>query len=162
MLPQVNSLYPSQNQTGNKTMSFGTETAAGGALIKFFGAPLLGSVGAIALGFLILWPKTKKEAISRFMSTILFSMFFGPFLVILVRSYYPGLFDNAKIIASMYGVEPAFGFMFIAAPVMVAAGLPAWWILGAVVHWFDKRKDKDIVELATDAIDAAKAVKAAL
>ena len=45
---------------------------------------------------------------------------------------------------------------------MVAAGLPAWWVLGACVRWFDKRRGKDIGELAVDAAAVVKDVRGVL
>lgn len=137
-------------------------TAAGGALIKFFGIPVLAGAAATSLGFMIMWPKTKKEAFTRFFVSTLFSILFGPALVVAVRSWWPTLFDSAKDVASLYGSDPALGFLFIAAPLMVAAGLPAWWVLGATVRWFDKRRDKDIGELARDAAAVVKDVRGGL
>ena len=137
-------------------------TAAGGALIKFFGIPVLAGAAATSLGFMFMWPKTKKEAFTRFFVSTLFSLLFGPALVVAVRSWWPTLFDSAKDVASLYGSDPALGFLFIAAPLMVAAGLPAWWVLGATVRWFDKRRDKDIGELARDAAAVVKDVRGGL
>lgn len=137
-------------------------TAAGGALIKFFGIPVLAGAAATSLGFMFMWPKTKKEAFTRFFVSTLFSILFGPALVVAVRSWWPTLFDSAKDVAALYGSDPAVGFLFIAAPLMVAAGLPAWWVLGATVRWLDKRKDKDIGELARDAAAIVKDVRGGL
>ncbi|WP_254679549.1 hypothetical protein [Janthinobacterium sp. HH106] len=109
-----------------------------------------------------MWPKTKKEAFTRFFVSTLFSILFGPALVVAVRSWWPTLFDSAKDVAALYGSDPAVGFLFIAAPLMVAAGLPAWWVLGATVRWLDKRKDKDIGELARDVAAAVKDVRGGL
>ena len=39
----------------------------------------------------------------------------------------------------------------MAGPIMVVAGLPAWWVLGAVVLWLERRRGKDIGELVQDA-----------
>jgi hypothetical protein len=137
-------------------------TAAGGALIKFFGIPVLAGAAATSLGFMFMWPKTKKEAFTRFFVSTLFSILFGPALVVAVRSWWPTLFDSAKDVAALYGSDPALGFLFIAAPLMVAAGLPAWWLLGATVRWLDKRKDKDIGELARDAAAVVKDMRGGL
>ena len=79
-----------------------------------------------------------------------------------VLSWWPSLFDSAKTVAGLYGGDPATGFLFIAAPLMVAAGLPAWWVLGACVRWFDKRRGKDIGELAADAAAVVKDVRGVL
>lgn len=121
-------------------------------LIKIFGVPVITSAVATSLGFMFMWPKTPREAFIRIVCTILFSTIFGPLLVIALRSTWPALFDAARDVAVLYGTEPAFGYLFIAAPLFVCAGLPAWWIVGAVVRWFDKRKNKDIGELASDAV----------
>lgn len=137
-------------------------TAAGGALIKLFGIPVLAGAAATSLGFMFMWPKNKKEAFTRFFVSTLSSILFGPALVVAVRSWWPTLFDNAKDVALLYDSDPALGFLFIAAPLMVAAGLPAWWVLGATVRWFDKRRDKDIGELARDMAATVKDVRGGL
>ncbi|MCC7703983.1 hypothetical protein IGS59_17240 [Janthinobacterium sp. GW460P] len=137
-------------------------TAAGGALIKLFGVPVLAGAAATSLGFMFMWPQSTKEAFIRFCSSIIISTFLGPLLVAAVLSWWPSLFDSAKTVAGLYGGDPATGFLFIAAPLMVAAGLPAWWVLGASVRWFDKRRGKDIGELAVDAAAVVKDVRGVL
>lgn len=137
-------------------------TVAGGVLIKIFGIPVLASAIATTLGFLLLWPKTLREAGLRFLCTLLTSFTLGPVLVVMVNSWWPALFDSARHIAVMYGADPALGFLFVAAPVMVVAGMPAWLILGACVRWVDKRRDKDIGELAVDAAALVHDVRGAL
>lgn len=138
------------------------ETAgATGALLKIAGVPIVTSAAATTLGFMFMWPKTRKEAFIRIATTIIFSTFIGPLLVIALRSTWPSLFDMARDSAVLYGLDPAVGFLLIAAPVMVFAGLPAWWIVGALVRWLDKRKDKDIGELAADAKQAINQLRGA-
>lgn len=126
-------------------------TAASGALIKFFGLPVLTGAIATSLGFMFMWPRTKKEAFVRFSTTILFSTVCGPALAVMIRNSCPELFDAAKEVAVLYGLDPTFGILFIAAPLMVMGGLPAWYILGGLVRWFERRRNKDIGEMATDA-----------
>jgi hypothetical protein len=134
-------------------------TAAGSAILKIFGVPVLTSAAATSMGFMFMWPKNTKEAFIRIACTILFSTIFGPILVIALRSAWPTLFDASRDIATLYAIDPAMGFLFIAAPVMVGAGLPAWWIIGAVVRWLDKRRNKDIGELANDAMELVQQVR---
>jgi hypothetical protein len=143
-------------------MPIETTAAAGGALLKYFGVPVAAGAIATSLAFMFMWPKTVKEAFVRFLCTILSSSILGPVLVVMVRSWWPSLFDAARDVAVMYGSDPALGFLFIAGPLMVVAGLPAWWIIGAAVRWFDKRKDKDIGELMQDAAEAVKDARGAL
>lgn len=137
-------------------------TAAGGALIKIFGVPVLAGAAATALAFLFLWPATMREAFVRFTCSILSSGIVGPFAVIAVHSWWPGLFDSAKMVCAMYGADPALGVLMVATPLMVACGLPAWWIIGGLVLWFDKRKNKDIGEMVQDAAGIVKDVRGAL
>lgn len=143
------------------TMAIET-TAAGGALIKIFGVPVLAGAAATSLGFMFMWPKTIREAFVRFTCTIFSSVILGPVLVVMARSWWPDLFESAKAVAVLYRSDPALGFLFIAAPLMVMAGLPAWWIIGGIVRWFDKRRDKDIGEMATDAVAIVHDVRSAL
>lgn len=137
-------------------------SAAVGALLKIFGLPILAGGVASLLGFMFMWPATGKEALIRIGSAILASTALGPVLVIMLRSWWPGLFQAARDIALLYGIEPAFGFLFIAAPLTVMAGLPAWWVMGACVRWFERRKGHDIGELAHDAAELLKDVRRSL
>lgn len=144
-----------------ETMSIET-TAAGGALIKYFGAQVVAGAVATAFAFLFMWPKTLKEAAVRMACTILASAIAGPLLVIAAHSWWPTLFSSASQLAVIYGADPFLGYLFIAAPFLVMAGLPAWWIIGAFVLWLDKRRGKDLAEIAHDAAEAVRDVREAL
>ncbi|MGK5027234.1 hypothetical protein [Janthinobacterium sp. RB2R34] len=134
-------------------------TAAGSIWIKLLGLPLLAALLATMLSFMVMWPRSRKEAVIRICSSIIIATFTGPVLVAAVLSWWPALFDSANAVAVLYGCDPATGFLFIAAPLMAAIGLPAWWVLGACVRWFDRRRDKDIGELAADVAAAVKEVR---
>lgn len=127
-----------------------TSAVSGVALFKFFGGSVLASTLALAIGFMFLWPKTIKEAFVRITCTVLASTFFGPLMVMALHSWWPSLFDSAKTVAALSGADPFVGLLFIAAPVMVLAGLPAWWVLGALVRWLDRRRNKDLGEMIGD------------
>jgi hypothetical protein len=137
-------------------------TAAGGVILKIFGVPLAAGAAATALAFLFMWPRTLREAAIRLASTILASSILGPLLVIAVHATWPALFQSAAAAAALYGVPPELGVVFVAAPFLVLAGLPAWWILGALVLWLDKRRGKDLAEIAQDAAQAVHDVRGAL
>lgn len=134
-------------------------TAAGATWIKLLGVPLLAALLATMLSFMVMWPRSMKEAVIRICSSIIIATFAGPVMVAAVLSWWPGLFDSASAVAILYGCDPATGFLFIAAPLMAAIGLPAWWVLGACVRWFDRRRDKDIGELAADVAAVVKDVR---
>lgn len=139
-----------------------TTSAAGGALIKIFGVPVLAGAAASALVFLFMWPRTLREAFLRLASTIAVSSIFGPVAVMMLHSWWPSLFDSSKAVVTMYGADPTMGVLFVAGPVMALAGLPAWWIVGGLVRWLDKRRDKDLGELAHDAAEVVRDVRGAL
>lgn len=132
-------------------MSEPASSAAGGITAWKFGAALLGiGVVASAIGFVVLWPRTLKEGVSRIAATILGSMVFGPAAAVAAFNRFPELFQAAVLLAEKLGLDPIYGWISAAAPWMVMAGLPVWWVGGAFARWFDRRRDKDIAELAKD------------
>ena len=133
-----------------------TTSAGASALIKIFGVPVLAGAAASALTFLFMWPRTRKEAFVRLSCTIVTSALLGPMLVFALHSWAPELFASASAVAILNGVDPALGLLFLGAPVMVLAGLPAWWLLGAVMLWLERRCGKDIGEIAHDAAQLVK------
>lgn len=137
-----------------------SSSAAGAAIGYKIGAGILGiSVVASALGFLVLLPKTPREAAMRALATMIGSALFGPVLVLVAYERYPKLFAAGADLAVKFGMEPWLGLFIAGAPLLALGGLPAWWILGAIVLWFDRRKGKDIGELASDArADVGKAI----
>ena len=60
------------------------------------------------------------------------------------------MFESSRAVAVLYGAAPELGFLFIAAPLMVVAGLPAWWVIGWVVRWMDQRRDSDLATVVKD------------
>jgi hypothetical protein len=113
----------------------GSETVGGLAILKLYGAKAIGGVIAVALGFAVLWPKTRNEGVARIGCSIAGSMLGGETLLQIVHnliSWYPKGTEAAMLI-------------------YVATGLPAWWVLGAFVLWFDTRKSKDIQQMIKDA-----------
>ncbi len=128
--------------------------AAVSATAKLFGLQIGAGAVAAALGFMVLWPKTKREGFARLVSSVLASIVFGPALVAYVNAKAPDLFTSARAMGVTFGVPPEFGVLYAGAPFLVIAGLPAWWVIGAVVRWFEKRRGKDIAELVADAKEA--------
>lgn len=133
-------------------MSEPASSAAGGVAAWKIGAGILGiGIVASALGFMVLLPRTPREAAMRALATMVGSAVFGPVLVFAVYSQWPSLFSAGVTLAGTMGMEPWTGLFVTAAPILALAGLPFWWLLGAMVLWFDKRKGKDLGELAADA-----------
>jgi hypothetical protein len=142
-----------------KASSMSLETAGGAAAIKFFGVAVLTAAGATALGFMFMWPRTVREAFVRFASAIACSFTFGPLLAMAAHSWWPGLFTSAREFGTLYGGDPLAGLLVAASPFMVLAALPAWWLLGGLVLWLERRRGKDIGEIAVDAVAVVKTVR---
>ncbi|UMR33157.1 hypothetical protein MJ904_13895 [Massilia sp. MB5] len=120
---------------------------------------MLAGAAATALAFLFMWPRTMQEAAIRVVSTLITSMVCGPAVVIAAAHSMPGAFGTARELAVLYGLEPIYGQLLLAAPFLVLTGLPAWWVIGWLVRWMDKRKDKDIAEVAADAAAAVRQMR---
>ena len=112
----------------------GPETAGGLALVKIYGIKVIAGAIAVAAGFMILWPQSKREAMVRIASTIGGSMLGGEALLQIVYNFLPWYPKGQEAAMLIY----------------VMTGLPAWWILGGFVLWFNKRKDKDLQEMVKD------------
>lgn len=125
-----------------------SSAAAGGAVLKYFGLHISAGALAATLGFLVLWPRTMREGFARLFCTIVASSVFGPVLVVQMHSARPELFVSASTVADMYGLETAFGLLFVATPLLVIAGLPAWWLIGAVLRFFERDSDSWLGVLA--------------
>ncbi|MET0319397.1 MAG: hypothetical protein ABW069_01610 [Duganella sp.] len=121
------------------------------ALIQILALPVAAGVAATGLTFLFMWPRTRREALVRFSCSIVTAVLLGPALVVALHSWWPTLFESARALAVLYGARPALGVIAVACPLMVLAGLPAWWVLGATVLWLEHRRGKDIGELVHDA-----------
>lgn len=141
-------------------MSF--ETAGGAAALKFFGAAVVAAAVGTALGYVLMWPRTAREAACRFACSFMCSFIFGPLLAMAAHSRWPSLFASAREFGSQYAGDPMVGLIMAAAPFLVLAALPAWWILGGIVLWLERRRGKDIVQLAHDAVEVVRDVRGAL
>jgi hypothetical protein len=141
-------------------MSF--ETAGGAAAIKFFGAAVVAAAVGTALGYVLMWPRTAREAACRFACSFACSFIFGPLLFMAAHSWWPGLFASAREFGQQYTGEPLVGLLMAAAPFLVIAALPAWWILGALVLWLERRRGKDLGEIMHDAAEVVRDVRGAL
>lgn len=121
--------------------------------------PALMGLLAATMGFAVLWPKTIKEGLTRIFCTISTSCFLGPFVVVLVKSSMPQTFAAAREIVVFLGMTPDYALLVFSAPILIVSGLPAWWILGAFVRWFDIRRNEDVGQMIVDAADDLRKVR---
>ncbi|BBE09796.1 Uncharacterized protein MCB1EB_1635 [Mycoavidus cysteinexigens] len=120
------------------------------ALIKYIGAQAAIAVMTIILTLLLSWPKNAQEGAARLAGTFFLSFIFGPLAAMAAYWAWPGLFEVAKRLTQAHQFDPMFGYLYVCAPFQVLAGLPAWWIVGAIVRWFERRKGMDIGEIIED------------
>jgi hypothetical protein len=142
--------------TQESAVSEPASTAAAGVAATKFLAPLAGASVALALGFLFLPPKSRAEMFKRMLVTLLCSFLVGPLFVAWAHSVWPAVFERAPIAAALYGLPPVYGIVVLAAPLFVLPGLLGWWVLGWLFHWIDRRREKDIGEVARDIGDGVR------
>ncbi|KQQ40528.1 hypothetical protein ASF61_05635 [Duganella sp. Leaf126] len=130
-----------------------------GALAQILTVPVAAGAAATALTFLFMWPRTRREALVRFACSICTAALLGPLLLVALHSWWPTLFESARVLAVLYGAPAMLGVVAVACPVMVLAGLPAWWTLGAMVLWLERRRGKDLGELVHDAAEVVRDVR---
>ncbi len=130
--------------------------------LKFAAVPFFAGLAATSLGFLFLWPASAREAMVRFACTLTVSAVAGPCLAVAAYCWWPALFSSSGQLAMLAGGPAELGVLLVAAPFLVLAGLPAWWLLGAVLLWFERRRSKDIAEIAHDAAEAVRQVRKTL
>ncbi|TWI65163.1 hypothetical protein IP91_02570 [Pseudoduganella lurida] len=123
---------------------------------------MLAGSAAAALTFLFMWPHTRREAFVRITCAIAMSSTAGPLVIVAIHSCWPELFASARTISMLLGAPEEVGVLYVSAPLMAVSGLPAWWLLGGLVRWLDKRKDKDIGEMAHDVAEVVKDMRGGL
>ena len=130
--------------------------------LKLAAVPFAAGLAATGLGFLFLWPKSGREAAARFACTLLGCAVAGPCLAIAAYCWWPALFASGGQFAVLAGGPAELGVLLAATPFVVLAGLPAWWVVGALLLWFERRRSKDIAEIAHDAAEAVRQVRETL
>lgn len=105
-------------------------TNAGGFILKAIATPTFVGIMAGAIGFMFLWPKTKKEGYIRIVASGLFSHLFGNAVLHTILHY-----------ADWISIED------MRAGAYLIAGLPGWFLLCAIFRYFENNKKKDISQL---------------
>lgn len=127
-----------------------TASAVTYGLLKFILGHTIAAAVASAVGFFVITPRTVREAMVRIVSTLFASFIVGPIVVAYFHVHYPLLFEAAAKQASAEGLTGV-GEMYVSWPIVVLCGLPAWWVVGWVLRWFDNRRDKDLGQVVAEA-----------
>jgi quinol-cytochrome oxidoreductase complex cytochrome b subunit len=121
----------------------GPLTAAGGIALYKLGAFGFVAVLAAVVVMAMTLPKTVREFVVAMISTSVSSICGGAFVV---RWLDLGSWANDDV-----GVIALGGIIFV-------CGLPAWVLVRAWFKWAEKRRDKDLTEIASDLAELRKAV----
>jgi hypothetical protein len=124
----------------------GPLTAAGGIALYKLGAFGFVAVLAAVVVMAMTLPKTVREFVVAMISTSVSSICGGAFVV---RWFDIGSWANDDV-----GVIALGGIIFV-------CGLPAWVLVRAWFKWAEKRRDKDLAEMASDLAELRKAVTGA-
>jgi len=137
--------------------------AVGFAAFKFIGIPLTAASLGAAIAFMLMPPQKPEEWFPRLFITFLCSLFVGPILFFLFASTGTGAAIIATAVHELSGVhigplivDSSYVKLTIAAPFFMFGGLPGWYMLGWIMRWMDKRKDKDAGEILTEVGNAYK------
>lgn len=125
-------------------------------IFKYLGVPVTAAALGTALGFIVLWPRTKAEGFARFFAALLSSFTFGPAVAVAVYMHSPEFYRAAANIALLANIPQEVGILAAAAPFLVLAALPAWWVLGWVVLFLDRRRHKDLGGIVRDIREVVK------
>lgn len=146
------------------------EAGIGGLFLAKSGA-FIGLISAIAAGFgiAIAWPTTPREAFYRFSFAFAGSFFLGLPFSLIGWHQWPWFFTDTISLAvnllphvgwGITAVEAKFvGIIGAATPFLFAGALFSWWVTRALVLWFERRKNKDIGQLAEDAAKTIKDIR---
>lgn len=125
----------------------GPLTAAGGIALYKLGAFGFVAVLAAVVVMAMTLPKTVREFTVAMISTSVSSICGGAFVV--------------RWLGIAHWVNDDAGMIAIGGIIFVC-GLPAWVLVRAWFKWAEKRRDKDLAELATDIAELRKTVTAAV
>lgn len=102
-------------------------------MAKVIASPGVIGVMAGALGFMFYWPKDVREGVSRIIASGICSHFFGDAVLWTIVRFADWI-PLDEIRAGAY----------------LMAGLPGWFVLGCVFHYFKRNEGKDIQEITHD------------
>src|SRR5690606_18304682 len=106
---------------------------------------------ASVLGFILIRPRTIREAVWRFLGAAISSVIFGPLVVAAIHSFWPSLLAFAHTLAQGDGI--GFTALYFTAPIQIASGLPIWWLLGLGARWMESNQGLTLADLFSTVIN---------
>lgn len=143
-------------------MSEPTTTAAGsvaGYKLALLTLPVVASLIAFWLGLRYVPLRADaphKDLVNRVTACLVSSFVVGTAALVALVHHYPEAFTAAEALASHALLPPVAGFFLVSGCVFVVCSIPGPWIVAAVFTWLERRKGRDIAELASDAVSDAR------
>lgn len=112
---------------------------------------LVVSIVSVVVGLTIIPPTPGKEhqdIAKRLAAGLLCSFTLGPYMAFKFIEVQPGFLE---FWLRILGPENAMvAYLMAAAPFLALTAIPGFWIVAALMRWFQKREGRDIAELAAD------------